>query len=325
MKKALLLGVILFTASLAQSQIDSGLLAKYYFNNQSTADESSNQNDGVGFNLTLATDRFGNSNYCYSFNGDSSRIDLPDSLLARQELSISMWFKTSTGGALIGLQNTTLDQTANQWVPIFYVREDSTLNATMWTGNVTNLNDSTTHLNDDAWHHVVISGDSSSQNVYIDNVLTGTGPGILVLTNMIKNQIGTAVTRGSWSSAPIGPSEFPFDGSIDDVRIYNRTLSVGEVDTLFNESNPVVSTGIQETAADESVIISPNPANQVINIQTDISIHRIELIDMYGRIVREYTNVANQINVGGLDKGFYFLRLSDKEGTVLASKKILKQ
>ena len=55
----------------AQINIDSGLVAHYPFNGNAN-DESGNGNDGTVNGATLTTDRFGNANKAYSFDGVSN-------------------------------------------------------------------------------------------------------------------------------------------------------------------------------------------------------------------------------------------------------------
>src|SRR5664279_2298442 len=69
------LGLLTLTAS-AQSWITSGLVAWYPFNGNAN-DASGNGNNGVVYNATLTTDRFGNANSAYDFNGSSSYVDIP--------------------------------------------------------------------------------------------------------------------------------------------------------------------------------------------------------------------------------------------------------
>ena len=55
-----------FTFASAQGTLDSGLVAKYYFNGNAN-DESGNGNNGTVNGATLTT--FGNANKAYSFDG----------------------------------------------------------------------------------------------------------------------------------------------------------------------------------------------------------------------------------------------------------------
>ncbi|MDW3194698.1 MAG: LamG domain-containing protein [Cytophagales bacterium] len=214
----------------------SNMIANYLFNDMTANDGSDNESHGTLVETSAATDRFGNDDQALSFDGTASRVDLPNGLLLKEAITVSLWFKTSTGGALIGHQSEVLGGSASQWVPVLYVRQDETLAATFWTGSVVNMNESELQMNDNQWHHVVITADGTEQKIYIDNVLTGTGRAMRVLSAMVFNQIGNAHTNGSWTSSPNGT--FPFEGSIDDVTLFERVLNPSEVEVLYHAENP---------------------------------------------------------------------------------------
>ena len=78
------------------------------------------------------------------------------------------------------------------------------------------------------WQHVaVVFGTSGVKfykngNIYSSGLFSGTGSSIYTLT------IGKNASH-KWYE--------PFDGIVDDVRIYNRTLSSSEVQELYNEAD----------------------------------------------------------------------------------------
>lgn len=85
------------------------------------------------------------------------------------------------------------------------------------------------------WYHAVISYTGSSADMYIDGNLEVSDSSGAVLSNIRPLDIGRA----------IGGKQ-PFEGSIDDVRIYNRALSLAEAVSLYNAGNPAVTiTGIK--------------------------------------------------------------------------------
>lgn len=90
--------IILIVTSLhvsAQVNLSSGLVAYYPFSGNAN-DFSGNKNNPIFNNATLTTDRFGNANSAYHFNG-SNYIDIPNSASLRMgtKASISFWVKIS--------------------------------------------------------------------------------------------------------------------------------------------------------------------------------------------------------------------------------------
>jgi hypothetical protein len=75
------------------------------------------------------------------------------------------------------------------------------------------------------WSHIMVTHDYSSQNIriYINGVLD-------------KDIAGGPVVTISNKTAKIGRylATFPFQGAIDEVRVYNRTLSAGEAQLLYD-------------------------------------------------------------------------------------------
>lgn len=70
--------------------------------------------------------------------------------------------------------------------------------------------------------------------------------------------------------------------------------------------------------------VSPNPANDVLNIAnaSNIDVNGIQITDINGRIVREVKGMTNQINVSELNAGVYFLKIATTQGT--GTTKIIK-
>ena len=74
------------------------------------------------------------------------------------------------------------------------------------------------------WYHVVWTRNGSSNlNFYLNGILSKSFTSVKVPRNSnINTYIGAAVTGGN------------MNGSIDDVRIYNRALSAAEIQALYN-------------------------------------------------------------------------------------------
>src|SRR5580704_12112208 len=76
----------------AQSFLTNGLVAYYPFNGNAN-DASGNGNNGMVFGATLATDRFGNANSAYYFDGISAYITVPlSNTVFSGDFTASIWF-----------------------------------------------------------------------------------------------------------------------------------------------------------------------------------------------------------------------------------------
>src|ERR1017187_5713954 len=99
-------------ASFAQSNLDSGLVGCYPFSGNAN-DFSGNKHNAVVNGPTLTSDRFGNANSAYSFNGTSDFIAINnfDSLIGKaDEVSVSVWAAATanTSNAIFMLSPDTM-------------------------------------------------------------------------------------------------------------------------------------------------------------------------------------------------------------------------
>jgi hypothetical protein len=320
-----LLAILVVTSNFVYcfGQIDTGLIAYYDFYSSNTLDGSGNQNHGFGIEIEFSEDRFGNPDHSCLFNGTNSYIQLPDSLLNEAELSISLWMKSNSNGVLIAHQNRLLNDIPNQWVPILYVREDNSLNASFWQGIPENIDSSMQVINDDEWHHIAIAADQDTQLLYVDNNLEGFGHGLMLLPRMIKVFLGVGYSGGSWESTPGG--DFYYDGLLDDIRIYNRLISAEQVDSLFNASNPVSNNEISEV----SIRAYPNPASDELNLTgLDINLsYSYSIISTTGKkLIQGSIHHEEQLKIP-LDKmidGHYIIVLRNIENEILFERKFIK-
>lgn len=218
------------TNSYSLSQIDSitftvssiptnGLVAYYPFNGN-TNDESGNGYNGTNNGAILATDRFGNSNSAYSFDGNSNII-LPNT----ENLNFN-----GGGFTLTSWVNFTSNLSDNCILAkhIWAVGSGYILNVyenklTFYLPGVDRLSSDGTY-NDGNWHFLVGVFDGTTQYLYVDGNLKKTQVGAIIIDNDTNITIGSAADNGY------------FEGSSDDIRIYNRALSSEEVNQLFHEN-----------------------------------------------------------------------------------------
>ncbi len=75
------------------------------------------------------------------------------------------------------------------------------------------------------WNHVAAAYDGSMATLYVNGVLVGSRTGISGGNNLTTDATALHIGRRS-------DGTYPFDGAIDDVRVYNRVLSAGEIARL---------------------------------------------------------------------------------------------
>ncbi len=200
-----------------------GLVADFSFSNN-TIDESPYGNHGSGTDLHAATDRFGFGNSAYSFNGMSSKIDASNSSVLNSDYStVSFWIKINalpTGPSFIlshgGWPERMKIDLPGHGKPLFTTHSGGACCSDL---------DSGTPLTLGKWTHVVMTHDGTDDIIYFDGVQVNSksAPGTLDPT---EQQLGIGYD-------PSGDNAF-FDGSLDEIQIYNYALAPAEVMALHN-------------------------------------------------------------------------------------------
>jgi hypothetical protein len=224
MKRTMFVAAFIMTACIMAFDVHADLadgLAAYFPFSGNANDESGNGNHGTVYNATLTADRFGKPSKAYDFDGDGDYIDCGNdaSLEITGSLTLSGWIKPSTlpqsgtiiykpGGYQVDVYNSALRFALNGSVKannslsglsgtwIFFA---ATFDATMTTNNI----------------KLYVNEESPIVGSFDGAIGTNTAPLLL----------GIYRTSGT---------TFTFNGAIDEVRIYNRPLSAGEVKNLYN-------------------------------------------------------------------------------------------
>jgi hypothetical protein len=213
------------------SALKNGLVAYYPF------DGNTNDNSGNGYHgmirggVTLVADRFGIAKNAYSFDGSSGYIECPsDSQLnIVNNGTISFWINP---GPVQG-DWTTLFSKLNDNGGYEIVQSGSTDNT--FYAVFFNLHKSHSHYNlaltPNVWNYVVAMKTKSKITFYVNAVKIGSG--WVGPTNMTFTQNTNVPLR-------IGSSVDTkyFNGMLDDIFFFNRTLSSSEIQQLYNFDNP---------------------------------------------------------------------------------------
>jgi RHS repeat-associated protein len=205
--------------------------------------------DGTYSNVTLGAvgPLAGSSETAASFNGTSSYVSLPASLIADQSyVSVGLWFKaasSTTSGVLFGYQADPLTTSAGSSAardPALYVGSNGKLYGELWNGSIDPMS-SSVNVDDGNWHYAVLTGSGTSQSLWLDGTEIGTLSGQITANGMTNDTAGAGFWTG-WPAEGVqeGPSLLNtpigyFDGSISQAAVYPHPLgqpAIAEQDAL---------------------------------------------------------------------------------------------
>ena len=192
------------------------------------ADDSANGYDGTLMNMDDIDWVAGNTGNALNFDGLNDYVEITgyQGVLGTRSRTCAAWIKTTGTGAIVSWGDS--DISGGWW--LFWVEDDGRLRLNCQGGH----RRGNTDLRDNNWHHVaaVLADDGSPNNsevkLYVDGV-----------EETYSSVTGQPINTASHSNVTIGASYIhdgtvvvPFNGLIDDVRIYDLALSGSEIVTL---------------------------------------------------------------------------------------------
>ncbi len=238
----LIIFLLFGVSSLAQS--NDGLVAKYSFN-QGNAKNDVGPDSARVVGVTLTEDRFGNRASAYYFHGNpGSYLNLgTDSKLRQAHCTISLWFKMDNvmyGGKGYDANPLMVAKVhaGDNFNEAFNLSLETNSNRLSAVSNNVGPKDSSQAgvrssviIRPGKWYHAVMLYDDSSIGLYLNGALQ----------NKVVKYFSTKFLRGD--SVVVGYSANEknvrsFNGTIDDIEIFNRVLSEEEILSLYREENP---------------------------------------------------------------------------------------
>ncbi|MCU0423032.1 MAG: FG-GAP-like repeat-containing protein [Bacteroidia bacterium] len=225
-----------------QSTASTGLIAWYPFNGNA-GDSSGFGNHGTVVGATLTSDRNGNPNLAYNFNGSGHVINIPtsSSLRPQNRITIATWIRpeaklTAGWNILLTYRNSNSATPFNSYaIATFSGAPYINRWAFMLSSSLNNLDNEVTTKNskmDNIWHHMATVYDGQKMMIYINGVLDSAVN--INLGNIVYNNISFSI--GNYT--PVANTNYT--GSIDDLRIYDRALSANEIRALAGLDTSIV-------------------------------------------------------------------------------------
>jgi hypothetical protein len=219
-----------------------GLVGEYLFDG-SAEDTSEHGHHGRVEGATLTANRFGETNRAYAFSGQGDYIVLdPPPALNDEAFSMSVWAKYDQDAMMKWWNNAIISQDdhgrqTNQSRRVFQL---STKGDRMTWHRMMQSPDSVGKLpiQRGVWYHVVAVYDGVHHKLYVNGELQD------VKAGSFKPNAEEPIFIGKKNS---NEKRFWFHGALDDIRIYNRALSDGEVSELFTEHGYTGDPGLVPT------------------------------------------------------------------------------
>ncbi|MDD4878782.1 MAG: LamG domain-containing protein, partial [Candidatus Nanoarchaeia archaeon] len=162
----------------------------------------------------------------YNFNGINNNINLGNynELEGMTSITIAVWVKpTGTGD----VYQRIIDKTYNTAYALTYLSPNVNFALVTDTGSINDV--SCGDLTDNVWNHLVAvwNNRTSTYECYVNGIASGEG-GTLTGNNVATN--GATLYIGGWG----GGTANNFNGSIDEVMLWNRALSPEEINASYS-------------------------------------------------------------------------------------------
>ncbi|YCM44661.1 LamG-like jellyroll fold domain-containing protein [Verrucomicrobiaceae bacterium 227] len=251
----------------------AGLIGHWAFDEGTgftTADSSGNGNAGTITDATWGTDEV-RENYLI-FNGETSIVDPALTLPVMTDLNDFTWTVWVNSQLAIGptQQNAVIfgnryDAAGLEFTPRQFTKLTPTKFEWHQNGNG-NDNLDVPDLVAGDWHHIAIVKDGLDLEYFFDGISTGTR----TLTELIGSVAHPFFIGGQANTGSV--NEF-FNGYIDDVRIYDEALTLGDIREIVDDTNLAPSfpenvfaranatVGTAYTASISGSAVDPNVAN----------------------------------------------------------------
>ena len=163
------------------------------------------------------------------------------------------------------------------------------------------------------WKHMVFTYEqtTSTVRIYLNGEFKTSG----TFSSLGTSEYVTALYLGSL----FGGTTQRYFGFVDDLKIYNYTLSDAQVLNLYN-TNSLTSENFNTNNLD--VKLYPNPVRDILNIEIESDIQSIEIYNIQGQKV--LSSNQKQINVSDLAIGMYMVRIQDVDNNIATKKIVIK-
>ncbi len=270
-----------------QNALSQNKLLEYKFSNN-LIDSSSTHNNALGSNISFTTDRFGRPNSALRIYRDTTATNVSQvlsdtniNISDNSQRTVSFWFKTDSVGYHLDESVASLSRPAilgwgslGNYSQANFIHIEPATKKVVFRGTYNDVYTENNVFKFNEWTHVAFVYDSIYGSLYLNGKcvlnkifytsivtqvqsLSGLSftyyPGNNAylqtqVTPLIIGNDGTGVNLNSdWAA--------PFDGSVDDILIYNKAMTACQIDSLFKR---VETGGCTPTSSTINVSVCSN-------------------------------------------------------------------
>ncbi|MFZ4427306.1 MAG: LamG-like jellyroll fold domain-containing protein [Saprospiraceae bacterium] len=283
------------------------IIADYPFSGN-TFDVSGNQLHGISFGAIPNTDRFGQAQSAYYFNGGAQHISVANNALLNFQdgITISCWLNAR---ALPDKETFLLSHGSwqNRWK--LSITPDRKLRWTVNTFSAIADLDALVSLKTDTFYHVAATYSEGLMALYLNGELHHFRP--------MSGKMRTTSAAFLVGQMLPGDNAYNFKGVIDEVKIYDYALTPDAVKLLAGQG--ATSTRSLVRPELQELVIFPNPGAGLITVKAPIAIEQVKVFDTSGKLVTEIScgNTAQAaLDLGNVPPGIYQIIGIGPQGSV---------
>ncbi|MDE2011185.1 MAG: LamG domain-containing protein [Patescibacteria group bacterium] len=229
--------------------LSSGLVGWWTFDGKDTSwtsataattlDKSGNNNTGTLTNMNQSTSPVaGKIGQALKFSGSSSQYVIIGGQAGmgtvNQPYTLSAWIKPAVSNISGDVIHISSVSDGSGWCLPMLNTSSGKAQGISWTGTQSTVTGNTTLLTGKWYYLTTTWNPSSGLSIYVNGASDATPTSQATFSASGSVDYATIGSVNSNGASCSGSSGYGFSGSIDDIRIYNRALSAGEIQQLYN-------------------------------------------------------------------------------------------
>lgn len=279
-----------------------------------TLDQSGNNFHGTLNGATFTEGLNGEALSAVSFPTSTAHVNYGDTIPLPGAFSVSIWFNLSEdrySQALVG--NYINCQTPNNGFGITYYGTPAgnpNVRYFLGTGSIQVFE----NVADNEWHHAVLTVDGTDYRAYLDGQLKETKSGSY---NPSAEDLYVGFAEKT-ASACGNNNSTNTTGSIDELKIYDGTLTDSQINDIYNQG---IITSTVASTANQGIKLYPNPSNGTVRIESTQS-GSFRILSSTGLEIQK-GEIENSSLVRDLEAGLYFVQIYDANQELITIEKVL--